>query len=555
MKLPSLSREVRPKRRREIREHVGELSRPGRSYYAMVALSTVIAAYGLLIASAPVVAGAMLVAPLMGPIFGTALALVSGDRRLFWPATQSVVIGVAIGVGVGVAIGLIPPGVPAGVEWLVRTQPSLYDLAIALASGFAGAYALVDERMSPALPGVAISVAVLPPLAACGLGIASADWETAGGAILLFMANFFAIQIAAAIVFSTFGMLRVQQDNTRPRPGDERKDEIKIIEFFKRFGLSILVLIIIAAFMTDTLMGLAARRNLSSRIEDTLTESVGGMTGARLTETDFGWEDGRYVVNARVLTPQLFERSQVAAMEQELEQTLDEDVHLIVRSLVSRDMDRGGTVYATPEDEQLAQEQRERRRFLQRASTIVSEHLESLPGAELSDVHRSAPDGLTTVTAVVRAPDPIGPETVAAIEEALQSEFDRSLRFTVRTVLTRAATSDDFLYEEEARRALSEREALISAVQTVVDSWLSENLEGAVVEEVRVESLDPRAIVVTMLTPRSLAEDEPAQIRGALSDVIGPEFDLTVRYALGGLAMPAESQHDEDERPSEVPED
>ncbi|MGM0491699.1 MAG: TIGR00341 family protein [Armatimonadota bacterium] len=551
MNLPGV--QIKPKHRREIYEDVSEQSRPSGSYYVMMALSTVIAAYGLLINSAAVVVGAMLVAPLMGPIFGIALALVSGNRRLLWQAVQSEVFGILIALSVGVLIGLAPLRMPLGSEdWLVRTQPTLHDLAIALASGLAGAYAMIDERVSPSLPGVAISVAVLPPLATCGLATAAMNWEMALGAMQLFIANFFAIQVAAAVVFSLFGMLRVKRD---PRARREEEEERKLMHFFARFSVSIAILLVMAAFMTQTLLRLATDRRLSSTIEHTLDASVGTVSGARLSDTDFSRQDGRLRVTARVMTPRLFDTDEIAAMEEQLEDEVEQDVNLVLRLLISRDMDREGTVYATPEDEQLAQEQRERRRFLQRASTIVSEHLESLPGAELSDVHRSAPDGLTTVTAVVRAPDPIGPETVAAIEEALQSEFDRSLRFTVRTVLTRAATSDDFLYEEEARRALSEREALISAVQTVVDSWLSENLEGAVVEEVRVESLDPRAIVVTMLTPRSLAEDEPAQIRGALSDVIGPEFDLTVRYALGGLAMPAESQHDEDERPSEVPED
>ncbi|MFW5970359.1 MAG: DUF389 domain-containing protein, partial [Halofilum sp. (in: g-proteobacteria)] len=190
--MPGFHSEIKPKRRRQIYEDVTELSRPTGSYYVMMALSTVIAAYGLLIDSAPVVAGAMLVAPLMGPIFGIALALVSNNRRLLWSSLQSELTGIFIALAVGVLIGLAPLRVPFGSEWLVRTQPTLYDLAIALASGLAGAYALIDERVSPALPGVAISVAVLPPLATCGLAVSAGEWEMAGGAEMLFTANFFA---------------------------------------------------------------------------------------------------------------------------------------------------------------------------------------------------------------------------------------------------------------------------------------------------------------------------------------------------------------------------
>ncbi|MFP4248237.1 MAG: DUF389 domain-containing protein [Armatimonadota bacterium] len=552
MRLPGFHSEIKPKRRRQIYEDVTELSRPTGSYYVMMALSTVIAAYGLLIDSAPVVAGAMLVAPLMGPIFGIALALVSNNRRLLWSSLQSELTGIFIALAVGVLIGLAPLRVPFGSEWLVRTQPTLYDLAIALASGLAGAYALIDERVSPALPGVAISVAVLPPLATCGLAVSAGEWEMAGGAAMLFTANFFAIQIAGAAIFSIFGMLRVKR-NRRDRI--ENDEGVKILQFLKRFSLTIIILVVIGIFMTQTLIGLATDHRLEAAIDDTLSAAVGGISGARISDTSFSREDEHLRVTAQVLTPRVFTTGEIAAIEDELKEAVDQDVHLVVRSLISRDMDREGMVFATPEDERLSVERRERREFIQHASRIISRHLREVPGAELSDVDRSRSDGMTTVTAIVRAPEPIGPETVAAIEEGLQSEFDRSLRFTVRTVLTQAASSDDFLYDEATRRALTEREALASAVQTVTDSWLSEEVDGAVVEEVRIEALDPRVIAVTILTPRPLADDEPAQMRAALSNVIGPEFDLTVRYALGGLAVPGEPEDGEVEPPSDVAED
>ncbi len=538
MNLPGMNSKIRPKRRREIYEDVAQRSRPSGSYYVMMALSTIIAGYGLLIDSAPVVAGAMLVAPLMGPIFGIALGLASGNRRLFWAALQSEVVGILIALVVGAAIGLAPLRLPIGSEWLVRTEPTLYDLAIALASGFAGAYALIDDRVSPSLAGVAISVAVLPPLATGGLTAAAGNWDMAAGAMMLFTANFLAIQIAAAIVFSIFGMLRVERD---PHARRDETEGLQFIQFFKRFGLSVAVLVIIAVFMTRTLIGLAADRRMDAIIEDTLNSTVRATTGARLSETSMTRERDQLQVTARVLTPRVFDAEEVGAMEDDLEEELERDVNLIVRSLISRDMSRRGTVFPPSEDERLTEEERRRREFLQRASAIISEHLDTVPDAELTDIRRSTPDGETTVIAAVRAAEPVGPDTVAAIEEDLNSEFEDSLRLTVRTILTRAASSDGFLYDEEQRRALDEREALMNAVRTSLESWLDANVEGALVDEVEIVALDPHDIVAAILAPRPLTEAEARSIRDELSRAIGPQFDLTLQYELGGrVRFPAE---------------
>lgn len=87
-----------PERRRAVYDSVDGISRPTASFYVMVAISTTIAAYGLLANSTAVVIGAMLVAPLMGPIFGIALSLSTGDRRLLPPAATSELLGIVLAV-------------------------------------------------------------------------------------------------------------------------------------------------------------------------------------------------------------------------------------------------------------------------------------------------------------------------------------------------------------------------------------------------------------------------------------------------------------------------
>jgi uncharacterized hydrophobic protein (TIGR00271 family) len=144
-------------------------SEPAVRFYALVATSTLIAAFGLIANSVAVIIGAMVVAPLMTPIFGMALALVRGDTKLLGRAFQAEVLGVILAVGVSTIFGSLPLALEATPEMLARTQPNLLDLLVAMLAGFAGSYAMIEERLSPALPGVAIAVAVVPPLANAGL--------------------------------------------------------------------------------------------------------------------------------------------------------------------------------------------------------------------------------------------------------------------------------------------------------------------------------------------------------------------------------------------------
>jgi uncharacterized membrane protein len=88
----------------------------------------------------------------------------------------------------------------------LQPHPNLLDLLVAIFAGFAGAYALLDERVSPALPGVAIATAIVPPLSTCGLCLALQAWSGAGGAMLLFLANFVSILLVAILTFWAGGL-------------------------------------------------------------------------------------------------------------------------------------------------------------------------------------------------------------------------------------------------------------------------------------------------------------------------------------------------------------
>ena len=192
-----------------VRRDISEGSEPGVRFYIMVAVSTGIACYGLMANSTAVVIGAMLVAPLMTPIFGMSLALVRGDTRLLGRAVQAEVVGVATSVAMGVLLGWSVGDFQATPEMLARTQPNLFDLLVAVLSGFAGAYAMIDEKISPALPGVAIATAIVPPLANSGLCFSIGEFKGGMGSFFLFFANFLSILLVASATFTASGMAKI----------------------------------------------------------------------------------------------------------------------------------------------------------------------------------------------------------------------------------------------------------------------------------------------------------------------------------------------------------
>ncbi|WP_293359701.1 DUF389 domain-containing protein [Mycolicibacterium sp.] len=178
-------------------------------FSVLMFLSSMVAAVGLLQNSAAVVIGAMMIAPLMSPIMGVAASLVMGwGLRLFQGlllvATSA--LG-AIAVGWVFAVLLSPSGTGLPTEVVARCSPDIRDLLVALGAGAAGAFATVHKRISVALPGVAVAVAVVPPLAAVGVLLGRGQPELARGAALLFVTNLIGIVLMAAVVFLLSGLV------------------------------------------------------------------------------------------------------------------------------------------------------------------------------------------------------------------------------------------------------------------------------------------------------------------------------------------------------------
>jgi len=172
------------------------------TFTVLLALAALIAAFGLYQDSVASIIGAMVVAPLGGAIMAFAGALVTGRTRWVWIAFAQIALGALMTIAIGYLVSAVLPdplNLTPSLE--ARTSPNLLDLGVALAAGAAGAYVAARRTGSDALPGVAIAVSLVPPLATVGICLELGRTAGAGGAMLLFLTNFSAITVIACVVF------------------------------------------------------------------------------------------------------------------------------------------------------------------------------------------------------------------------------------------------------------------------------------------------------------------------------------------------------------------
>jgi uncharacterized hydrophobic protein (TIGR00271 family) len=175
------------------------------TYVVLMILSTVLATVGLFLNSASVVIGAMLLAPLMAPIISLAMSLLRFERKLFRQSLWKIFVGILLALGTALVLTSISPYQPMTTEMQGRLHPTVLDLIVAIAAGIAGAYTKSHREIAQSLAGVAIAVALVPPLAVAGVGLGRLDLQFFGLAFLLFSTNLIGIVLAATFTFRMLG--------------------------------------------------------------------------------------------------------------------------------------------------------------------------------------------------------------------------------------------------------------------------------------------------------------------------------------------------------------
>lgn len=181
------------------------------SYWLQLGVSIGIATLGLVVGSTAVIIGAMLVAPLMGPIVALAMGLATGSPFLVLRSASRIVFSVLVAIGGAALIAVLVPFHELNAEIAARTSPTVLDLLTAGFCALAGVYASLRPGSDTAATaaGTSIGISLVPPLCASGYGLGTGMWPVAGGAALLFLTNIVAIIFVGTVSFVAAGFNRV----------------------------------------------------------------------------------------------------------------------------------------------------------------------------------------------------------------------------------------------------------------------------------------------------------------------------------------------------------
>lgn len=263
---------------------ISEQSGWSGAYLFAIVISAGISILGLLLPSSAVLIGAMLISPLMMPIIGLGFGIATFDLAEMRRAGIALALGSLIAVALSAAFVAVSPIQTVTSEIAIRTRPNLFDLLVALLSALAGGYALIRER-STTVVGVAIAIALMPPLAVVGFGLATQNWTVLGGSLLLFLTNLVTIALTAAVVARLYGF------GAHLSPTQTRLQGLLIV-----IGLAALAIPLALALKQIAVESVARRQ-----IRDAVLMPFGD--AARISQLDIDFDRRPVMVRAAVLTP------------------------------------------------------------------------------------------------------------------------------------------------------------------------------------------------------------------------------------------------------------
>ena len=272
--------------------------------------ATLIATLGLLANSPGVVIGAMVVAPWILPLQAMAFEILRGRLSMFLRALRTLLLGVVICVLLAMAVSHLV-GLPTfGSEVINRTSPNLLDLGVALVAGAVAMYAKLRKEAISALAGLAIAVALVPPMCVVGILLASSSWQLAHGALLLFATNLLGIMVGAMAALAAL----------------EKVYRRRLLN--SRLGLTsvaltaLLVIPLGSSFLR--LLQQARQDHRAQQLEATIeqqlrsrTITLGGDPSIDLVDLSIDWQRNPPLIRARVRVsdPELPTSRQVAAVQ------------------------------------------------------------------------------------------------------------------------------------------------------------------------------------------------------------------------------------------------
>jgi len=199
-------------------------------FLLMLIMSTVIVALGLLLNNIAIIIGGMLVAPMLFPVLSFGMGMVSGEPKLIRRSGLVIVQSMAVVIVVSFSIASLAVDKTLTSEIIARGHVNLSYFLVAFVSGLAVSYVLTRKEVSEVIPGVAISVALLPPLSATGLALGFLNWQVVFGSLGLFGANLLGIILASLFVFSLTRFYEVKDSVRRNIKVEETTIKRKEVE-------------------------------------------------------------------------------------------------------------------------------------------------------------------------------------------------------------------------------------------------------------------------------------------------------------------------------------
>ena len=286
---------------------------PSLSFYFLLGLSGVIATLGLLADSVAIIIGAMIIAPLIGPITGIAYSTTIANRRLLRRSFLTLATGTIFTIFISFLIAWIIGLKTITPEILSRTNPTLIDLVIALAAGAAGAFANTRRRIADALPGVAIAVALVPPLSVVGIGLAFRNSSLAFGASVLFITNL------TGIIFSGVIILLLQSY------GNVKRAKQGLI-------FSVAMLVVLGIPLGWSLRGLIVENNVRYSVNQIVRNEAAAFNNSDIRLIEVSPSQEPILVEIEVAAePNSLNRDRLSQVKQSLTEQLDKPVKLEVK--------------------------------------------------------------------------------------------------------------------------------------------------------------------------------------------------------------------------------
>ncbi len=186
--------------REELFYHISANAEFSWTYIVLIILASIVGAIGLVKSNIPMIVGAMIIAPLLGPSAGLSLGTILGDFKLTFESVKTLTVGVLASLVFSILIGIIFNVDPQTPEIAMRTMADFGDIIVSLSSGVVGALSFTTGTLT-ALAGVMVAISLLPPLVATGMLLGAGFFELAQGAFLLFIINLVAVNLAGVVTF------------------------------------------------------------------------------------------------------------------------------------------------------------------------------------------------------------------------------------------------------------------------------------------------------------------------------------------------------------------